>query len=187
MVKEEIMSYRIIIVFLGVFAITPMAVVASEARTVTVEVVRNHAGGDESFKDLFVYTAPQGLRITGYEVIEISKFGDASYTSKKVNDSRIEIAWETRSRTKKLAGIVVDTDTASLNLDIRVTLEVIPPSQSQKSTNKVVSLVERTDSGEPGSVFKEVMVGLFVTVVGGLLVVFIVSRLKRSKNEEEAK
>ncbi|MEW8437569.1 MAG: hypothetical protein AB2689_05370 [Candidatus Thiodiazotropha taylori] len=181
---KEIMLFRLHIVLLVLFTIVPMAVYASEIQTVTV--VRNHAGGDESFKDLFVYTAPQGLRIIGYEVIEISKFGDASYTTKKVDDTRIEITWETRSRTKKLAGIVVDTDTASLNLDLRVTLEITSPTQPQKRTNKVVASIERTDSGESRSAVREVMIGLFVTVVGGLLVVFIASRLKRIKNEEEA-
>lgn len=105
-------------------------------REVSAQAVRDHVGGDDRHADTFVYTAPDGWSIRTFNVIELSKYGDATYSPRLVSPKRLEIPWQTQSRTVRTLGIVVDTKTASLNLDVTLTLIPDPTPRSQASPSE---------------------------------------------------
>ena len=87
MPKRDVLKMAFIKLLFLVFAANTMA---NDTTTVVVEAVRNHAGGDDSYSDNFTYKAPTGFFVLDYEVIEVGKFGDATYTVKKLSDNRID-------------------------------------------------------------------------------------------------
>jgi hypothetical protein len=92
-----------------------------------------HVGDSDSRSDTFRYAPPEGYHIKDYQVAETSKYGDASYTV-KFEDGVISIPWTARSQEVKALGVTVDTHTASLQLDVTVTLEKNPPPPTAAST-----------------------------------------------------
>lgn len=96
---------------------------AATFESVVVPVVSIHVGGDDSKQDRFVYDAPAGSTIKGYKIIERTKGGDAHYSAGLLTASKLEIDWSVHSHTVKALGIVVDTHTAALALDVEITLQ----------------------------------------------------------------
>ena len=98
---------------------------AMETRRIT-DAVSVHVGDDDSRGDTFRFEPPAGYHIKDFQIVEKSKFGDASYTA-QLTSGVLSIPWKASSHTKKALGVVVDTDTASLHLDVVVKLERNPP------------------------------------------------------------
>ena len=88
-----------------------------------MKVVLVHVGGDSSKSDTFAYEAPPGYTIKSYKLIERAKGGDAHYAAKQVSSRSLEVKWSVKSTTVRAFGMVVNTITSFLNLDIEVTLE----------------------------------------------------------------
>jgi hypothetical protein len=120
---------------------------------------------------MFQYSAPTGWFIVDYEVVEISRGGDANYTTRSINEKTIEIPWTTKSYEKKVLGAVVDTKTARLNLDLIVRLEKEPEPIAD------VPATPADSDSEPNGIATGLFVGLFVTIVGGLILAFLIRKL----------
>ncbi len=175
-------------IILLLLSILPTLCYAISEQTITVPVVRDHAGGDEGHSDTFIYTAPANYSIKSFEALELSRFGDATYTPKLISNNKLEIKWSTKSRTKKVAGVVVDTDTAELKLDVKITLAKIDPPQKQveskptKPPNNINS-----DTQENDSEINQVIVGIIVTVAGGLILLIVAPFIRRKIHPEPTK
>ena len=118
-------------IFCGEAAVAQDAAASIETK-ILKDVVSVHVGSDDYRHDTFRYSPPDGYHIKDYQVLETSKFGDASYTVSFQNDV-LSIPWEARSHEKKALGVVVDTNTASLHLNVSVRLEPNPKTVSTPS------------------------------------------------------
>jgi hypothetical protein len=155
-------------VLIGLLASTMAACAPDGSRTVTLEVVRDHVGGDDRHADVWTYPAPEGFRISHYRPIVRSSYGDATYTPRLINDRTLQISWATRSHYH-----VVDTKTASLNLDVEVALVPIAAASRGSSDVSPSAGGERGDRDTP---LMQILVGVAVTVVGGLLLHLLTRR-----------
>ena len=86
-------------------------------------------------------------------VSEISKYGNSSYTV-QLTDGVLTIPWQAESHTRRAMGIVVDTDTASLNLDVIVRIEINPApvlvSGPPEHTAPGATITAPPDTSRPG-------------------------------------
>jgi len=102
------------------------------AEQVSEIIVDTHVGKNRSDSGTYVYNAPKGKTIIGYQINEHSKWGDASYSVQSSTETRIQVSWKVRSHEIKALGVTVDTKTARLSLSINVTLEAAAPSVETK-------------------------------------------------------
>ncbi len=102
-------------------AIPPLVMVSIVKKT--VQVVNAKVGDDDGKNDLYKYVAPSGCIIQSHKFNEISKAGSSAYSLKLSTDSTLEVAWSMQSEQKKVAGVVVDTKPAWLELSMDVELK----------------------------------------------------------------
>ena len=126
---------RILSLAIATNALFVASVPSLDTEEKVLQVVRVHAGKDDGQSDMFSYSPPAGYKIIDYSISEISKWGDASYTVQLAPDGTLHIPWRVQSRTVRVLGIVVDTKTANLDLDVRIKIKRIqePPIQPRSS------------------------------------------------------
>lgn len=94
---------------------------AADCNTRTFPVANSHVGGDHSDGGTETFPPPAGCEISSWRFIERSKFGDASYSASLRRDGILLVQWHIHSSTVRGPfGIVVDTHTAALSLDVEV-------------------------------------------------------------------
>lgn len=149
--------------------------VDGDRSTVSVEAVRNHAGGDDTHSDTFVYVPPDGWSIASFAPKVVSTYGDATYTTRLLSSKRLEIPWRTSSRKVKALGVVVDTKTASLNLDVQIQLVRDPvPIAAQAATPAASTQSTVQETSQP-SWWSPLSPQMIVAFVFGLI--FIIALL----------
>lgn len=157
---------------------------AQETEELRLTVARIHVGGDDERSDIFKYTPPDGYRIADYNILENSKYGDASYSAQLLPDGTLQIPWQVKSHTVRGPfNVVMDTKTANLELDVRVTIahvEVAPaqPAVSVAAPSQAnASMTSQGDASSPQTLTRislEVMgimsLGMFIGVLVSLVV-----------------
>lgn len=174
---------------LYLFVFMLLNVGAGHCEEVTKTVVKAHAGKSDYYGNTFRYTPPPGKKITNYEFIELSKNGDANYSVAKSSEKELLVNWSIKSHEIKAAGITIDTKTASLILDVKITLEAIPPPPApvipEVNSERITNSISSTNPHEnnENNVVNQILVGLFVTIVGGLILFFITRKFHKKPNE----
>lgn len=171
-------------------ALTLTSSLLADTKTEMLKVVSIHVGGNDSKAGTYEYHAPHGFRVTDIQLRERSKGGDAQYNVISKGPDEVRVHWSVRSRTVKALGIVVNTITAFLDLDMEVSLDAVvsPPNSALPPSVK-----EETPSVDVISRMLQVL-GRFspLAFLGGILFTISVSivfrwrtrRRDRTQSEE---
>jgi hypothetical protein len=109
----------------------------SETRVERLPVVNVKVGGRDTKEDVFVYRAPPGVVIRDIQLHEIGRGGDAQYTILTKTEEQVRIRWRVAAHTNRVLGVVIDSRTAYLALEMTVTLEKRPPPPSASPNSTV--------------------------------------------------
>lgn len=112
----------------------------SQDRDITTrreKVISAHVGDDDVIENTFTYSAPPNTQIESFQLAEVSKFGDASYSPTVSPDQRsLTVRYKLQShRIRGPFNAVIDTKTAQLDLDLIVTLRDLPMPVKDASHN----------------------------------------------------
>jgi hypothetical protein len=161
------------LLLLLVFLVAALPAYAGECGVQRLPVADSHVGNDDSDGGTVTFPSPSGCRIATWKFIELSKYGDASYSASMRTDGVLVVQWHIHStRVRGPFKVVVDTHTAALHLAIEITSAPVeapstsPSSTTVQSTAKETTKPLRLDIISIGSL----AVGIVMGVIAGLIV-----------------
>jgi hypothetical protein len=151
---------------------------AAECDPERLPVANSHVGDDSSDGRSVEFRSPPECRILSWNFVELSKFGDASYSAQLRQDGILQVQWHIHSSTVKGPfGVVLDTHTAALHLDLELTYAKVepshepttvpaPPQSSVQASQATPESSSRVDIVSIGTL----AAGIIVGVIAGLIV-----------------
>lgn len=154
---------------------------ATECDPQRLPVANSHVGGDDSDGGTLEFRSPPGCRIVSWKFVELSKFGDASYSAELRPDGTLQVQWHIHSSTVRGPfNVVLDTHTAALHLDVELTFAKVEqphePTTAPVTPQTSVQAEPHTMPEARPSRFDVISigtlaVGIIVGVIAGLIVV----------------
>jgi hypothetical protein len=158
----------------------PGHTLAADCDPQRLPVANSHVGDDDSDGRTLEFRSPPGCRIVSWKFVELSKFGDASYSAELRPDGTLQVQWHIHSSTVRGPfQVVLDTHTAALQLDVELTFAKVEqphePATAPLTPQTSVQAEPHTTPEAGSSRFDIISIGtlaagIIVGVIAGLIV-----------------